>query len=46
MSPSGGVMAASGSMLRTPSNPQKDEGKLGQTMSTLRLLPSGGKTVS
>src|ERR1700746_86113 len=45
MSPSGGVLAASGSMSRTPSNPQKDEGKRGQTMSTLMLLPSGAKVV-
>ncbi len=43
MRPSGGVMARSGIISRTPSNPQKEGGKLGHTMRTLTSDPRGGK---
>jgi hypothetical protein len=43
ISPRGGVMARSGMIFKTPSNPQNDGGKRGQTISTLTFCPRGGK---
>src|ERR1700733_11212347 len=43
--PNGGVIARSGIICNTPSNPQNDGGKLGHTINTFRFDPSGGKEV-
>src|ERR1700728_1588080 len=43
MRPSGGFIPHSGIIARAPSKPQKDGGKLGHTIKTLRFGPSGGK---
>src|ERR1700722_4420427 len=43
MRPSGGFIPHSGIIASAPSKPQKDGGKLGHTIKTLRFGPSGGK---
>ena len=43
--PRGGVIARSGIISSTPSNPQNDGGKLGQAIRTLMCGPRGGKEV-
>src|SRR5580658_10718137 len=40
--PRGGVIARSGIISSTPSNPQNDGGNFGQTINTFRLAPNGG----
>ena len=42
ISPSGGVIAASGSIRSTPSKPQNEGGNFGQISRTFRFEPSGG----
>lgn len=44
MSPSGGVIAPSGSMSRTPSKPQNDGGNRGHISRTFRFGPRGGSS--
>src|ERR1700679_3401725 len=43
INPNGGVIAASGSIRSTPSNPQNEGGNFGQISRTLRFEPRGGK---